>query len=530
MFRHESEVVVRKARVRAQDFADSRRSRASPGSRRNAGGPSSLSQRAESTTFNASSPGGFPMQSSSIRSLAPPIEDQAASFFFAHYVIGSRNLPRGHFEYLPVMYHQPGVDQTLRISLLAAGLAGFANTVQSQELMKTARQWHVSALALINTALRSPTDATKDTTLIAVLILGIYENLTYQVERSFKSWYDHINGAATLIQLRGREQLKTTTGLRIFQQFYGTILLGCVQNKVPMPADLVELWASSTNSFNGRTPAKSFSDIMIRFIDLNVAVKNGNLFNPDAIIASAIQIDSELLNLQTNMPPMWQYQTIFTDADPGLVSEGFYHVYSDLWVAQMWNNFRIVRMVLNEIIREQLIKGYSFNPPLFTAPEYAVQLQLSTDAIILLASEICATVRQHAGYIPPLAPLRPAGSEQALQAWGALGVPPSALACGSPTSKTLSQFVPQAQILEPESVRASGCYYLVWPLFMVGRMSVCPNHLRLWVINCLQYIGRTIGMQQALTFAEALKSPERFTPFTTPEDNAPHVFRTCKDE
>ena len=349
-----------------------------------------------------------------MRSLAPSIEDQAASFFFAHYVIGSRDLPRGHFEYLPVMYYQPGVDQILRISLLAAGLAGFANTVQSQELMKTARQWHVSALALTNKALRSPTDATKDTTLIAVLILGIYENLTYQVERSFKSWYDHINGAATLIRLRGREQFKTTTGLRIFQQFYGTILLGCLQNKVPMPADLVELWACSTNFFDGRTPGKLFSDIMIRFIDLNVAVKNGSLFNPDAIIASAMQIDSELLNLQANMLPMWQYQTIFTDADPDLVSEGFYHVYSDLWVAQMWNNFRIIRMVLNEIIREQLIKGYSSNPPLFTAPEYAVQLQLSTDAIILLASEICATVPQHAGYIPPLAPLHPAGSEQAL--------------------------------------------------------------------------------------------------------------------
>ena len=152
MFRHESEIVVRKARAQAQDSADSRWSRASPRSRRNAGGPSSSSQRAESTASNASSPGGFSMQSiqhslspaSSIRSLAPSIEDRAASFFFAHYVIGNRDLPRGHFEYLPVMYHQPGVDQTLRISLLAAGLAGFANAVQSQELMKTAAQWHVS--------------------------------------------------------------------------------------------------------------------------------------------------------------------------------------------------------------------------------------------------------------------------------------------------------------------------------------------------------------------------------------------------
>lgn len=467
---------------------------------------------------------------SSIRSLAPSIEDQAAGFFFAHYVIGNRNLPRGHFEYLPAMYHQSGVGQALRTSLLATGLAGFANTVQSQELMKTAGQWHVSALASTNAALRSPTDATKDTTLIAVLILGIYENLTYQVERSFKSWYNHINGAATLIRLRGREQFETTTGLRIFQQSYGTILLSCLQNKIPMPADLIELWAFSTNFSGGHTPRKLFSDIMIRFIDLNVAVQNRSLSNTDAIIASAAQIDSELLNLQTNIPPMWQYQTIFTDADPDLVFEGFYHVYSDLWVAQMWNNFRILRMVLNEVIREQLIKGYSSNPLLFTAPEYAVQLQVSTDAIILLASKICATVPQHAGYIPPLAPPHPAGSEQASQAWGALGVPPSALACGSPTSKSVSQFVPQAQSLELESVRASGCYYLVWPLFMVGRTPVCPNHLRLWVINCLQYIGRTIGMQQALTFAEALKSTKGFTPFTTPDDNAPHVFRTGKDE
>ncbi|OCL01595.1 hypothetical protein AOQ84DRAFT_273148, partial [Glonium stellatum] len=476
MFRNESEVVVRKARARAQNSAESRRPRASPASRHKTGGASSSPQRAESTTSGVSSPGAFPIQSiehslsptSSMQSLAPSIEDQAAGFFFAHYVIGSRHLPRGHFEYLPVMYHRTDVDESLRMSLLAAGLAGFANTLQSSELIKMARQWYVSALASTNMALQSPKDAIKDTTLVAVLILGIYENLTYQAERSFKSWADHINGAATLIRLRGREQFKTTTGLRIFQQFYGSILLGCLQNQVPVPADIIELWAYATNFFDGRAPGRIFSDIMIRFINLNVAIKNGNLFNSDAIIASAMQIDSELVKLQSNMPPMWQYQTVFTDADSELVAEGFYHVYSDLWVAQMRNNFRILRMVLNEVIREQLLKGYSSNPPLFTAPEYAVQLQLSTNAILLLASEICATVPQHAGYIPSLVPLHPTG-----------------------------QFVPQAQSPESESVRAAGCYYLVWPLFMVGRMTVCPDHLRLWVINRLQYIGRTIGMQQA---------------------------------
>lgn len=54
--------------------------------------------------------------------------------------------------------------------ITATGLAGFANTMKSAEIMRLARREYAIALKLINKALGSPEDALKDSTLLAVLI------------------------------------------------------------------------------------------------------------------------------------------------------------------------------------------------------------------------------------------------------------------------------------------------------------------------------------------------------------------------
>lgn len=75
----------------------------------------------------------------------------------------------------------------MKFSMVAAGLAGHANTTQSSDLMGLARRQYAIALQKINTALRSPTEAVKDRTLYAYFRISFpsIECLRRHIQSSF---------------------------------------------------------------------------------------------------------------------------------------------------------------------------------------------------------------------------------------------------------------------------------------------------------------------------------------------------------
>ena len=54
-------------------------------------------------------------------------------------------------------------------------------------------------------------------------------------------------------------------------------------------------------------------------------------------------------------------------------------------------------------------------------------------------------------------------------------------------------------------VRASGGYFLLWPLYLVGSMDISTEPIRLWVIKLLPFIGRSEGIQLAIALAGLLE-------------------------
>jgi hypothetical protein len=230
------------------------------------------------------------------------------------------------------------------------------------------------------------------------------------------------------------------------------------------------------------------TETLVKFASLRAAIKDGALCGPDAVITAALQIDREFLSLSVTMPPEWQYETVFTGDNPELVYEGYYHVYLDTWIAQIWNNLRVCRILLNQIILEQLKAS-----PTPLSPQYNTQYRLSKETSIQMSSEICATVPQHAGYISSLSVQRCDSSSSASKA-----------ASLQPQNK--HKF--QAHSQEPIPVPASS-YFLLWPLFMVGLISTSLTSQRNWVINRLRFVGHTSGILQAVTLAEFLERRER---------------------
>jgi hypothetical protein len=57
-------------------------------------------------------------------------------------------------------------------------------------------------------------------------------------------------------------------------------------------------------------------------------------------------------------------------------------------------------------------------------------------------------------------------------------------------------------------IRASGGYFLLWPLYLVGCMDITTDPVRRWVIRILETIGRSMGIQQALVLATLMERQE----------------------
>lgn len=87
------------------------------------------------------------------------------------------------------MCRAQGMDAvTLTPSVVAAGLAAFANTTKDPELMGQARRHYLVSLRNINAALRSSADAIKDSTLVAIMVVSIFESTTGSNRISMKAW------------------------------------------------------------------------------------------------------------------------------------------------------------------------------------------------------------------------------------------------------------------------------------------------------------------------------------------------------
>lgn len=266
-FRNESDSVIEKAKAKAAKPRRSPGPRTKAGPSRSSGLPESqiiTHGPASTSTFpgidlmcyanNEHLPGfsftnydieSFPQHvnigNSPASTIHPSVEERGINYFFANFVSARNGPSRGHFHYLHKLASDGGIDVCLKSSLVATGLAGLANVSKSPQFMSHARKEYTSALRNINAALASPPDATKDSTLVSIMVLAIFETTAGAFQLSLKAYTQHINGAAALVKLRGRSQLRSRVGIGIFVQVTSHLLVSCVQRELPIPTEIAEL-------------------------------------------------------------------------------------------------------------------------------------------------------------------------------------------------------------------------------------------------------------------------------------------------
>ncbi|CAD6445440.1 e6c83758-c103-4d61-bf07-34e01271705b [Sclerotinia trifoliorum] len=500
IFREETKSVIKKAKVKHEKAKQRTTGSISPSSTTPNSNTSSLCSSRESSSSQRDIVVRTPQPSQIISinyfNITPSIEDKAAAFFLSNYVIGDHGPTRGHLDLLSDLYESNSIDDNLVAAVHAVGLAGYSHSAKAPQLMNQARAQYAKSLQLTNAALQSPIAVKKDSTLLAILILGIFETITGRNQKSMKAWAEHIHGAAAVIRLRGREAIKSKGGIRLLAQVTSSLLTSCLQRDIAIPKYITEMTAFAEKTMTNIDPAWIAQKIMVDYTAFNARYHAGQYTDPDVLLNEAQALDERFLAFYNNVPKGWEHTIIHTNEDPDIVFEGYYHIYHDHWVAQIWNAIAGLRILLNETIRDVLIQDFASASPRLQGAEYASLFQKSTTTIYTLQSDILASIPQHIGYCTSTPHAHPQPHR-------------------NPHPQNLNTNFPSS-LSSPHSekfptLRFSGGYFLIWPLFLVGISRVSTKEVRAFCVRTLKIVGLHMGIQHAFLLARIMEGEVRVT-------------------
>ena len=408
------------------------------------------------------------------KSLSLSVDFQARDAFFAHY-IASRC-----WDFLKPYYHQTDSPGYLTLTIEAVSLAYLWHQVYSDIALATARQKYVSALRMTNRTLKSSkTEATKDTVLMASLLLDLFEKITDSEPRNNKSWTSHVDGALALVNLRGLDHFQHPSDFSILVRLSLHYIIGCVASGAPVPQILNIIQTCIGKRLGVHDPMFRFSNLIIEYANLCSEVRRGVLSNDEQIELS-IELDGKLQTLDFELPPYWQFTTVFLDYPSEQVFGLHYNFYPNPRVCQARNILRVLRILLNEFLVEKCSSS-------LIGDRYLSLIEVAHDNIEILTSDICACVPQ---YVDCDSAARHRLSDHR---------DPGAAASGHSHS-------PEHQI---------ECYTLIFPLYIAGRSQGAPD-VKSWIIRKLHHISSHFYVRNAGIVAKVLERGDEDT--TSPWD------------
>lgn len=380
-------------------------------------------------------------------SILPTLEDTAHSFFFTSYVPGS------HFEYLSVIGRGKPLPGPLAACVQAVAVASFSNERQNPNMMKVALKHYSSALRDTNAAVTSLKNASQNSTIICVLLLGLFEALCHAGQENTRNFTAHNQGALALLELRGPELVKNQMGYQIFLQVSSNIRVSCIVNKKRVPARLIALHNRMIPYIDSEDPKVRFFTILDDFAHLQALIEEHNICNSLETASAASVLDWQCETLMATVRSSSHYTVHISDREVPFGNGREWHLYPDAHVAQWWNSVRQSRIYLNQIVLDQLA-SVSHEDADVQAQIIEMQMQAAT-IIQRLAAEICASVPHFASEINE--------------------------------KKSESDIAALASVSR-----------LFFPLCTVGTSTVVPESLRLYVAKSLRFLGTATNFPRAV--------------------------------
>ncbi|KAK5221307.1 hypothetical protein LTR99_006868 [Exophiala xenobiotica] len=292
--------------------------------------------------------------------LPHPTSDLGANFFFTRYLSERGTIFSDYHAWLTELYSSNQPDGLFRAVVQAVGLTGLSNTCYAPDIAFRAQEHYSQALAALKGVLNDPVLARSDMALLAITLLMLLEMLNFKTWERYQCWTAHINAGLALLELRGPEQFTRQRGTQLYMQIRSQILLACVQQQVAVPKALVQATyyfqlgtvRQHWRKIDVASPA-SITEISFRVVNLRAALRTGAITDLEAIRTFAMDIDDDLETWRTGLAPSWRYSsTVTPEAHCGDCFNGLRHVYPTLWIAEAWNNWRMLRLLVNQMLMQ----------------------------------------------------------------------------------------------------------------------------------------------------------------------------------
>jgi hypothetical protein len=420
--------------------------------------------------------------------------------------------------------------------MTALGLAGVANIYQDTALKGKATRWYLDAIRMTNNAITHPKDVTSDTTLLAITMLGMFEATSN--EYTLHAWSEHVAGAASLVKMRGMNQLTSPAGRRMYLHAIGLLTMNCLGDGTALPSYVREMNEEIRKYSDGTDPGGRFFFLQQDVINLRADIMASPTMSLQSILDRALELDAVAEGVFRNVGPEWDYEEVALIEPNPVVFGKTYHVYPSHAAAQTWNWVRYTKIYIHDIIRNTILAGLATSPPVFVGTIYLQQLARSIEELQKVQSEILASTPQFLHDVPKVAPeptpyLTPLSSPSVSLSHNPSLSPPNSIVGSSfepdppsrspsgPFSKPHKLFFEnfRSEVINPDPslvsndgitdrlpiVRISGGHSTLWALYVAGSMPTAERASQEYVIKCLGRFEREFGIMQAKVLAAALR-------------------------
>jgi len=419
-------------------------------------------------------------------------DDLAMGLFYTHYIVKANSFA----DFLP---SNDVATQAMHFSMKAIGLGGLAAFTRDQRLRKEARRQYSSAITSTNIALRSIETARLDSTLLTVLLLGTFESMASSSPRSLDYWINHINGAASLLDLRSHKELANPHTARLCIQVAAHVMVICLVQGIALPPVILDQQNFFRQYVRTEDPVWRYQIHLARLANFRAYVKQGIIHDSTKILVECNTLDSLFaLLIPDRFQPGWSFKAVDVDADDtnDMFYSGQYHIYENEIAHQTWNGIRCMRILINEMIVDLLME----HPDLSSRAEAA----RSMETLKHMQVDILSSVPQSLGIVRPAMhgekefKSADINDIQSRTTFPWVNFDNNDFNLGE---MTISSSLPW--------IRAWGGYTIIWPLYTAGSMRDASDSSREWTIKALRLYEKQTGAQQAAFFANILEKKVR---------------------
>lgn len=406
---------------------------------------------------------------------------QARDIFYYNYVVG----PSKSYDFLLPYYKATRDDHHLVTSLDAVSLAYLNYQKRSPSAQDEARRKYVKALQQTGEALQNKHLAMQNSTLLAILLLDLYEKITHKGPRAGDAWVTHLNGALSLVKLRGAKQFQDPASLRMLIRLSTNLLISAVAGAADILPGLLELRQKVSSILSGPgDPKWRESGLMLEYAEFKYRRKQG-LVDDDEILAKAVYLDAGFAELSRNVESGWQYRVVTVEGRSSHHFENYHHEYPAEHIAQMWNVLRLTRILLNQVIHEysaRKMAAQAEDRELLLSPQ-----EKSASTIRSLGSDICASVPQFIGDVadPPFSKI--------------------------PATKSFASRLQRSRLAD--ATQHLPCYRLIYPLYIAALSRLSLPSLTQYAIEQLRFMAEYHAIENAAKVADILESGEKREPW-----------------